>query len=403
MLRPDCPPRGTVSTLLVVTALFVSVALTGAAVGSPSASSSVADSAKHGTENGNYTVVIPEQQDHYPRDKNPDGTNDATVNHLSGLTKTLFEKAGTPKGTENASWIWIKSQDIDFSECTPDTTRAFGIDRDGDDPGTETDIDLLSYREDTIYNKHSIYVDFFESNEIAAPPRDDQGGQGEGQGEGREDGDANLEVYPDDQIISVQEDCYGMPEEPGWYQIEGYGNGTGFNGQFGQTYLPSHYFYICECDSEQEAREQLGPPPSEQDGEDGGDSDESTATTTETDDGGDTTPTDAQGDDSTPTDAQGDDSTPTDDGGGDTTPTDDGGGDTTPTDDTTTDGTPTDDATTDGTATTGTTDTSDDDEVVGGDGGDSGTPTNGDGPGFGIVAAFAALLGAGLLALRQRN
>ncbi|PSP96837.1 hypothetical protein BRC89_12800, partial [Halobacteriales archaeon QS_4_70_19] len=85
------------------------------------------------------------------------------------------------------------------------------------------------------------------------------------------------------------------------------------------------------------------------------------------------------------------------------TTTDDTTTDGTTTDDTTTDGTSTDDTTTDGTATTGTTDTSDDDEVVGGDGGDSGTPTNGDGPGFGVMAAFAALLGAGLLVLRQRN
>ncbi len=38
-------------------------------------------------------------------------------------------------------------------------------------------------------------------------------------------------------------------------------NGTNWNGEFASAELTSHYFYVCECDSEKAAYEQLGPPP----------------------------------------------------------------------------------------------------------------------------------------------
>lgn len=217
----------------------------------------------HGAKLGNYTVTFPEAHDQYPRSENPDGTHSTTIHHYAGFTPELYETAGTPKGTEQLRWIWVKSQDIDFSQCTSTDTRAFGIDRDGDDPGTVTDTDLITYMEASHFNDNSIYVDFYEGDELGAVDREDKGGYGEGQGEGREDGDGNAEVYADDEIIAVQEECYGMPEEPSWYQIDAGGNGTGFNGQEGTIFQTSHYFYVCTCDNEQEAREELGPPPSE--------------------------------------------------------------------------------------------------------------------------------------------
>jgi PGF-CTERM protein len=238
-------------------------------------------SAGHGTENGNYTVNLPFASDHYPRGEN--GYN-ASINHYAAFTPELFEKNGAPKGIEQLQFIIISNQDIDFSECTTENTAAFGIDRDSDDPGTNTDVSLLSYREDTKFKEHSIVIDFYEGDEIAASDRQDKGGPGENpeeEGQGREDGDRNAEVYPDDEIVAHQGykssggACYGMPEEPGWYQIDAFGNGTAFNGNEISINPPSHYFYICKCDSEAEAREKLGPPPSER-------SDPTTPTPTET-------------------------------------------------------------------------------------------------------------------------
>ena len=109
--------------------------------------------------------------------------------------------------------------------------------------------------------------------------------------------------------------CLTMTDEPGWYQIQAYTNGTiatkcteenadrcePDDKQWRGLNINSNYVYICECDSEQEAREQLGPPPSEDGGSGGGS--ETTATPTP-DDGGEATATPTptpESDDPTPT------------------------------------------------------------------------------------------------------
>lgn len=374
---PTTDALRTVAVATVVLAVVTSVSVAGL-LASPGFAGTA--EAGHGAETGNYTVVFPEAHDQYPRSENPDGTHSTTIHHYAGFTPELYEKAGTPKGTENLSWIWVESQDIDFSQCTTDNTRAFGIDRDGDDPGTNTDVPLLSYREDSSFNDNSIYVDFFENNDdLTAPPRQDQGGEGQGQGEGREDGDRDAEVYPDDEIIAVQEECYGMPEEPGWYQINAGGNGTGFNGQEGTIVQTSHYFYVCTCDNESAAREELGPPPSERDGN------ENTDEQTPTDTGDEDSPTETPDPDGDDDQQQQQDETP------DTETTETTGGDTTSPE-------------------TGTTSTGD-----GGGGGDgeqqaavdesdgNETPTQGNGPGLGVLATLAALAALAGLAGRRRR
>lgn len=251
--------------------------------------------AGHGLENGNYTVALPFDSDHYPRDKNPGGPTNGSINHYAGFTKEQLNSKGAELGIEELDWIIVSSQDIDFSECKTKNTAAFGIDRDGDDLGTKTDVGLLQYREYSEFNPHSIVLQFYDGDELASPSPNDKGGPGEKpwtKGQGREDGDGNAEIYPDDQIVAHQGyksgggACYQMPKDPGWYQINAFGNGTAFNGKEIEVDYKSHYFYICVCDSEQEARETLGPPPSESGG--GG----STPTASPTPSGGDTaTPT----------------------------------------------------------------------------------------------------------------
>jgi hypothetical protein len=419
----------TVAMVGAVAALVVVGVLAGGVGASPSAASA----SPHGAENGNYTVDLPFATDHYPRDENPGGPANASINHFAGFTKEQFDKRGAPRGVEELDYIIISNQDIDFSGCATENTAAFGIDRDSTNPGTKTDIDLLQYRENSLFKKHSIVIEFYDDEDLAAPSPEDKGGPGEEpwkEGQGREDGDGDPEVYPDDQIVAHQGyragggPCYRMPEEPGWYQINAFGNGTSFSGNPVKVDTKSHYFYICECDSEQEAVEQLGKRPSQRD--DGGSNDDSsTVTATPTpessggSDGGDSsagaaTPT------ATPTPTDSPTATPTDS----PTPT--------PTDSPTP--TPTDSPTP---ASDGDAEASGGGSDGGGAGGaaatasataggnaeaDSGgsgqqnnqqqvqqnqpgsgptTPTVGTGPGFGLVAALGGLAAAALLAVRR--
>ncbi|WP_254823850.1 hypothetical protein [Haloglomus halophilum] len=283
------------AVVLAAVAVIGAVAVLSGAVGAAPSGETV--DTDHGVENGNYTVDLPFATDHYPRDENPGGPYNASINHLSASTPEQLEAAGGKKGIEQAEFIIVSNQDTDFSQCETSNTGAFGIDRDNDDGGTVTDVGLLQYRENSRFKKHSIVVNLYEGDELASPSPSDKGGPGENPGEkgqGREDGDGNAEVYPDDEIVSHQGykagggPCYGMPTEPGWYQMTGFLNGTAFNGNYVELTLPSHYFYICECQSEKEAYDQLGAPPGQENpyadgsGSSDGPSPEATATATAT-------------------------------------------------------------------------------------------------------------------------
>ena len=341
--------------------LSMVIVVTGGVGASPSASSA---STGHGVENGNYTADLPFATDHYPRSKNPGGPYNASINQLAATTQELFDKKGAPKGFEEVDYIIVSNQDIDFSECSTSNTAAFGIDRDSDDPGTVTDVGLLSYRKNSKFKPHSIVIEFYDNEDLAAPTREDKGGPGEDPGEkgqGREDGDEDPEVYPDDQVVAHQGyksgggPCYAMPEEPGWYQMNGFLNGTSFQGEPTVIDIKSHYFYVCVCDSEREAYEQLGAPP----GQENPYEQRSTPTPTPT-----ATPT------ATPGSTDGG-LTPT---ASATVTTTSGGGDSSSAQ--STQSTP---------------------QVGQG----PQTPTAGSGPGFGLLAALGGVLVAGLLALRR--
>jgi hypothetical protein len=371
-------------------------------------------------ENGNYTVNLPFATDHYPRSKNPGGTHNASINHFAAATPELFEKKDVPEGLEEVDFIIISNQDIDFSQCSTSNTAAFGIDRDNDAAGTKTDVGLLAYRKNSEFRDHSIVVEFYNDDDLGAKSREDKGGKETG----REDGDKDPEVYPDDEIVAHQGyksgggPCYGMPTDPGWYQITGFINGTGFSGNYADVTIPSHYFYVCECDSEKAAYDQLGAPPGQEnpyaDGSESGSGAGSTATATvtaTTDSGGsagastatatpeptatpELTPTPTATVTPEPTATRTATPTPDDSGGGASGGAESDGG-----------GASGDGGTGDETVTASAT--------VGG-GSDGGqqvqqnqqaagvtTPTAGSGPGFGLVAALGGVLAAALLVLRR--
>lgn len=139
-----------------------------------------------------------------------------------------------------------------------DHLRTFGIDSGGNDPGTEIDD-----------RPPAKYKEFDESYLIYHL-------------------NGTIDVDAGDEVVARVSNCIANPEEAGWYQ------GELLLHDRNDTVLDSrsHYYWICECENESEARERLGPPPSEMTTPDG----TSTRTPTSTPD---STPTSTS--DSTPT------------------------------------------------------------------------------------------------------
>lgn len=290
---------------------------------------------------GNYTLEFPHTSDHYPGDENPEN---ASMYHFASVGQDLAEAEGAPEGFEVIHYVGIRNPEFDFSACNSDNTAVFGLDRGNNNSGTKTDEDLLEHRKDTKFGERELVVEFFTEDDFG--------------------GDA-IDVRPEDAIVAVlgagssSGPCYTMPEEPGWYRLHGWANGTTPDGEFVEVDLYSNYQYICMCDNEAAAREELGPPPSE----DG-------ATPTPGD--GTETPTGT----STP-----DNSTETPTATATVTPSEPA---------TSTDG--------DATRTPAAGDTAETPTTGGDDGGegdesavDGGTPTVGEGAGFGPVVALAAV------------
>jgi hypothetical protein len=170
-----------------------------------------------------------------------------------------------------------------------------------------------------------------------------------------------LDLAPDDQLIYETTDCVDLPSSPGWYRTEiaivttdpddPDQRRTRYDGT-------TDWVWVCDCEDEAEAREKLGPPPNESDGDDG-------ATPAETE-AGTPTPTDR----ATPTPTAEPEVTATPTAGDGTTPTETVAEEATPTETQPPDG---DTPTTEETA-------------------------SGDGPGFAVWSGLLALVGAILIA-----
>jgi hypothetical protein len=163
--------------------------------------------------------------------------------------------------TENITLHRIKlySEDIGYSNCEPDNTAAFGIDRGNDNPGTNTDVSLLTSFKSYTSEEDFIDIKYYKEDKLAGGP---------------------IQAYVDDQVVAAQNGCYDNPSEPGWYRINGTITGSS-NGDTTTDYKVrdlSGYFYVCDCASRKEAESTLGPPPNEDGGGDGGDTSTPTAT-----------------------------------------------------------------------------------------------------------------------------
>jgi PGF-CTERM protein len=350
-------------TTLLVTSLVAAFVTFSAAPASAAHPEDVNDV----TDSSNFTVNFPSATDHYPGDQN---TENGSIEYFV-VGADAFAEMGAEDGLY-FNWIIVHAEYegidwIDYSACSTDNTEAFGIDRGNNDSGTQYDVDLVARQKQVQFRDNGIVIEFLNWEDISNDPP---------------------YMAAEDAVVAAQGagssagPCLTLTDEPGWYQITSFANGTvndnardekpSESAKKVEFELSSNYLYVCECDNRQEAEEKLGPPPGSEE--------------TPTPSSGDDTPTPTQTeapDDDTPTPTQTavpDDDTPT--------PTQT---------EASNDDTPTATAQSQNTQTQG----------DGGGNNDGGgvtnkTPTPGDGPGFGAVAALAALLASGLLALRRR-
>lgn len=299
------------------------------------------------SEGANFTVV--------PDDHSP-GANTAYLMLSKGA-----EPYGDSKGLRKIDNYKITTQETQFKDCTPSDAKAFGIDRGNDDPGTRTDTALLSHMESYSVSGRTITVDIYEKDDLGGSP---------------------THLNRTDETVAKLANCVVAPEQKGWYQFIGYVNGTSYEGEFLEVTLYSKYFYICDCENREQAKQTLGPPPHSGSGS-GGDTPTSTPAGTPT-----PTATATATPESTATPGQSSNTaTPA------PNPDRDGGSGTTAT---ATAGSTGGDGSSPGTATA----TS---NRRGGsvDAGTPTTPTLAEGPGFGALAALLGLLLVGLLARRD--
>ncbi|QLD88093.1 PGF-CTERM sorting domain-containing protein [Natronomonas salina] len=297
----------------------------------------------------------------------PETTEDRSPSTTTGnyvMSSAGADAFDSERGLKYVDFYWIESDQASFTGCNPDNARTFGIDRGNNNTGTQTDVDLLEHMKNYNVGDNRITLELFDEGDFGGDP---------------------INLNAPDATIAVLADCVENTGDPGWYQFQGYVNGTTYDDSYEEVYLDSHYFWIGDFESEAGAREELGPPPSEDGPSDGnGDSDGSTgegtteqeATPTRTDDSSDENGDD--GAESTSEEGSSQTGTPA------PTSTDavnDEGSD---------GGSTAEDSTADG---------QDAGANSAGANGQS-TPTPGDGPGFGALVTVFALLSAALLTRR---
>jgi PGF-CTERM protein len=367
--------RAVVFSTVIAVSVIGGGALMGLAVSPVAADKHTFETAPDLQDEANFTIQAVDQTDHYPGDQNEENGSIQYLADLGTALQTLNQEEG--------SWgniIVISADWIDYTACTTDNTLAFGLDRGANLSGINYDEDLVSHQRKTDFRSDGLTVYFYNWEDFGGDPP---------------------YIAPEDEIVAGQGEgsnggpCLTYTSEPGWYQMQGFLNGTEADAdcreEGNQNCQPpedreerggridSPYFYICVCDSEQEAREKLGPPPSERSGTPtptAASSGDGTPTPTSTPEPADTpTPTPEPADTPTPTQAG--------DGGGSSGSSGGGSGN---------------DA---ATATQASGGSNTGGSNTGGGGGDVSTPTISDGPGFTSPLALVAVLGAALLVYRR--
>lgn len=200
----------------VALALLVAAGTTSIFVGSVGAG--------HGPDAAEFTV---EPID----DRTPGATNVKYGMRVVGKAGIDFETLRRTRAVfEAGSWV----------SCSPGDSEEFGIDRGSTHEGYRTDEGLQEN-----VKTFSAGEDVFETEY-----------------NGEEDFGPSTHLDDGDELISVAK-CPDNPDEPGWYQMSGSSTGITESGERVTYGGDSHYFWICDCENEAEAREELGRSPSD--------------------------------------------------------------------------------------------------------------------------------------------
>lgn len=209
------------------------------------------------TDEANHTVALPDTTDHYPGEQNP--RNASQQYWFAGKDGLRAE------GAEDGIWVdrvVLRADWIDYSSCKRKHIENFGIDRGNDNSGTAVD-DHYDPAE-TTFADGRVVVEFPDWGDFVGSP---------------------AYLAPEDAIVGyygpsgTESGCLTMTDDPGWYRVTGYLNGTVADEDCTEEGNPScepsdkeyvdleagsTFVYVCECDSEEDARAELGPPPSEE-------------------------------------------------------------------------------------------------------------------------------------------
>lgn len=346
------PTRRTcrVTLLSVLTVVSFLVGATAVGIVPATADEHTKDTAEDFTEEADFSVEFPFTTDHYPGDQN---TENGSIQYFAA-SADAFKEVSDEEGVY-LDYVIIDADWIDYSACTTDNTAAFGIDRGNDNDGTKVDEDLVQYQKNVDFRDDGLTVNLYNWDDFANDPPYFE---------------ANDAVVAEQGARSSGGSCLTVTSEPGWYQVQGFINGTEADNGKGEEpsesaneagiLAQSNYLYVCECDSRSEAEEKLGKPPGQEESSDPTPTPTATAEPTATESEATATATATAEPTATLEPAETEPAatpTPT------ATEADDGG------------------------------------NGGGGDAADSNaTPTPGAGPGFGAVAALVALLASALLA-----
>jgi hypothetical protein len=235
---------------LGVVGVFCLVSIAGIGVFPVAADSHTKETAVDFTDQSNFTVAFPDATVH-----NPDNREGQIEYHVS--SPHLFAELDAEQGIHIDRFI-VDAGWIDYSQCDGRLVDT-GIDRGNSLSGSQVDSEHEAL--DIDYREDRYHVTFYDFDDFGGdPPYLSSQHQ-------------FIFVDPLEQELNSESGCPTITDEPGWYQMEAFMNGTvADNGpdeapsenadQVGFT-LKSNYVYICECESRAEAEEELGPPPRE--------------------------------------------------------------------------------------------------------------------------------------------
>jgi hypothetical protein len=210
-----------VSIAVAVVAGLLTAAALGAGVGVARAG--------HGPEGSNFTYTPLSADDREP------GASDTRVGQIGQAA------AGVDTDFETLLRLRAVWRAGSWESCGPGSAEEFGIDRGSDnepytvDEGLTDNVKSFSAGEDSFESK------FYDEDELGE----------------------SVHLNSEDRVFSVIE-CPTNPPEAGWHRIDAASvKGRTAGGEVVTYEDPSHWFWICDCRNEAEARDRLGPPPSE--------------------------------------------------------------------------------------------------------------------------------------------